>query len=146
MLIRSQNCIKCLLIIAVIHSMRLSLNHIVIYHNSDSQMLKREMRYAISKILDILTEDQTILGPFSLKLLTQKRSIGKEKENETFFHNLHKLYKKYRATGKEKEGKTFLLKSTYFFHSSIVTQQVLLLFTNRVNNTNGFWINHSKVH
>jgi len=54
MLIRSQNCIKCLLIIAVIRSMHESLKRIVDHHNSDAEMLKLEMRYVISKILDIL--------------------------------------------------------------------------------------------
>jgi hypothetical protein len=56
MLIRSQNCIKCLLIIAVIRSMQESLKRIVDHHNSDPEMLKLEMRYVISKILDILIE------------------------------------------------------------------------------------------
>ena len=84
MLIRSQNCIKCLLIIAVIHSMRLSLNHIVIYHNSDSQMLKREMRYAISKILDILTEDQTILDHFYSNQIHRREVQGKKKKMKHF--------------------------------------------------------------
>ncbi len=56
MLTRSQNCIKCLLIIAVIRSMQESLKRIVDHHNSDAEMLKLEMRYVISKILDILIE------------------------------------------------------------------------------------------
>ncbi len=54
MMIRSQNCIKCLLIIAVIRSMHESLKRIVDHHNLDPEMLKLEMRYVISKILDIL--------------------------------------------------------------------------------------------
>ncbi len=54
LLTRSQNCIKCLLIIAVIRSMHESLKRIVDHHNSDPEMLKLEMRYVISKILDIL--------------------------------------------------------------------------------------------
>jgi len=44
-MIRSQSCIKCLTIIAVIHSMHMSLKQIVDHHNSDSEMLKREMRF-----------------------------------------------------------------------------------------------------
>jgi hypothetical protein len=54
MLTRSQNCTKCLLIIAVICSMHESLKRIVEHPNSDSEMLKLEMQYVISKILDIL--------------------------------------------------------------------------------------------
>jgi len=53
-MIRSQNCTKCLLIIAVIRSMHESLKRIVDQQNSDSEMLKLEMRYIISKISDIL--------------------------------------------------------------------------------------------
>jgi hypothetical protein len=36
--------------------MQESLKRIVDYHNSDTEMLKLEMRYVISKILDILIE------------------------------------------------------------------------------------------
>ncbi len=68
MLTRSQNCIKCLLIIAVIRSMHESLKRIVDHHNSDAEMLKLEMRYVISKILDILIGKKWVkIGPECIK-------------------------------------------------------------------------------